>query len=59
MSYFAGLLLGSIMGFVGYGFFLEDYLIDAGMIQVASGQYECTLETKEDKTTEWVCGATE
>ena len=28
---------------------------EQGRIQVASGQYECTLATNEDKTTYWVC----
>jgi len=28
---------------------------EQGRIQVASGQYECTLVTKKDLTTEWKC----
>tara|TARA_R110000851_G_scaffold194153_1_gene344959 strand:+ start:41 stop:220 length:180 start_codon:yes stop_codon:yes gene_type:complete len=58
VSYFLGAFLGALMGFLGHSMLMKEYLIDKGMIQVASGQYECTLEAKEDKTTEWVCGAT-
>jgi len=55
VSYFVGVILGAVMGFSGYAMLMKDYLINKGMIAVSSGQYECTLETKEDKTTEWVC----
>lgn len=59
MSYWRGVILGFLMGLSFYKVFWHDELINDGMVQVASGKYECTLETKEDKTTEWVCGETE
>ena len=56
MSYYwFGVFFGIVIGFSGYDLLVKVELINTGMQRVASGQCECALETKEDKTKDLVC----
>lgn len=54
-GFFMGLFNGVGLYMAYMAFWGSDIEQKIGMDKVASGQYECTLEVSEDKTTEWVC----
>jgi hypothetical protein len=50
-----GFMWGILLMIAAHGLFLRPDIIEAGRIQVASGQYSCSLIEKQDKTTKWEC----
>lgn len=49
------IVIGCLMMFIGGMLIGYNDGQNVGLIQAASGQYECTLEEQSDKTTEWKC----